>query len=339
MQHSNTERGIKVDKTIAFSLFFAAISLAPCAADAQSPAWSPEKNVEIVIGAGAGAAADATARAIQRIMQEKKLIPVTSSVVNKPGAGYALSWIYINSHPRDGHYLSVTTLALLTNAITGVNPLTYTDVTPVAQLFTDYVVGAVRADSPIKSGKDLVEQLKANPTAASIALAAALGNQNHIGIALALKAGGVDIKKLKIVIFDSSNNSIVSLLGGHVDVVAATALNVVPHLQTGKLRAIAISSPQRLDGAVAQIPTWKEQGYNAVFGNWRGVVGPRGLTPAQIAYWEKVFATMVKTDEWKRDMQANFWSDFYLGSLDSRAFLQNEQVTLKAILVDLGLVK
>ena len=175
MQHSNTERGIKVDKTIAFSLFFAAISLAPCAADAQSPAWSPEKNVEIVIGAGAGAAADATARAIQRIMQERKLIPVTSSVVNKPGAGYALSWIYINSRPRDGHYLSVTTLALLTNAITGVNPLTYTDVTPVAQLFTDYVVVAVRADSPIKSGKDLVEQLKANPAAASIALAAALG--------------------------------------------------------------------------------------------------------------------------------------------------------------------
>ena len=339
MQDTGTERGNKVRATIASTLALAAILLAPGAACAQSPAWSPDKNVEIVIGAGAGAAADATARAIQRIMQERKLIPVTSSVVNKPGAAYALSWIYINNHPRDAHYLSVTTLSLLTNAITGVNPLTYTDVTPIAQLFTDYVVIAVRADSPVKSGKDLVEQLKANPAASSIALAASLGNQNHIGIALALKAGGVDVKKLKIVIFNSSNDSIVSLLGGHVEVVAATALNVAPHLQTGKLRAIAISSAQRLDGALAQIPTWKEQGYNAVFGNWRGVVGPRGLTPAQIAYWENIFAALVKTDDWKRDMQTNFWSDFYMGSQESRAFLQSEQATLKAILVDLGLGK
>jgi putative tricarboxylic transport membrane protein len=337
MQQLDIERGVNSGKTIALIFALAALALAPCLAQSQS--WSPEKNVEIVIGAGAGAAADATARAIQRIMQEKKLIPVSSSVVNKPGGGYALSWIYINNHARDAHYLAVTTLALLTNAITGVNPLSYTDVTPIAQLFTDYVVIAVRADSPIKTGKDLIEQLKANPSSASIALAAALGNQNHIGIALALKAGGVDIKKLKIVVFDSSNNSIVSLLGGHVDVVAATALNVAPHLQTGKLRAIAISSPQRLDGALAQIPTWKEQGLNAVFGNWRGVVAPRGITPQQVAYWEKVFAAMVKTDEWKRDMQANFWSDFYMGSADSRAFLQTEQATLKTILIDLGLAK
>ena len=339
MRNTDTEHGSKVATLHALTLALSAILLSPLSASSQSQAWSPEKNVEIVIGAGAGAAADATARALQRIMQEKKLIPVTSSVINKPGASYALSWIYLNHHPRDAHYLSVTTLSLLTNAITGVNPLTYTDVTPIAQLFTDYVVIAVRADSSIKSGKDLVEQLKNNPSAASIALAASLGNQNHIGIALALKAGGVDVKKLKIVIFDSSNNSVVSLLGGHVDVVSATALNVAPHLQAGKLRAIAISSPQRLDGALAQIPTWKEQGFNAVFGNWRGVVGPRGLTPAQIEYWEKVFAGLVKTDEWKRDMQTNFWSDFYMGSVDSRAFLQTEQVTLKAILVDLGLAK
>jgi len=337
MQQSGINRGISSGKAIALILAIWASSSAHCAA--QSPTWSPEKNVEIIVGAGAGAAADATARAIQRIMQEKKLIPVASSVVNKPGGGYALSWVYLNNHARDAHYLAITTLALLTNAITGVNPLTYTDVTPLAQLFTDYVVIAVRADSPIKTGKNLVEKLKANPASASIALAAALGNQNHIGIALALKAGGVDIKKLKIVVFDSSNNSIVALLGGHVDVVAATGLNVAPHLQTEKLRAIAISSPHRLDGALAQIPTWKEQSLNAVFGNWRGVVGPRGITPDQIAYWEKIFATLVKTDEWKRDMQSNFWSDFYMGSADSRAFLQTEQTTLKAILVDLGLAK
>lgn len=338
MRDRTTESRV-LPSRLASAWLLAAAALTPAAAHSQSPGWAPEKNVEIVIGAGAGAAADATARSIQRIMQERKLIPVTSSVINKPGGSYALSWIYLNNHPRDGHYLSITTLALLTNAITGVNPLTYTDVTPIAQLFTDYVVIAVRADSPIKTGKDLVEQLRPNPAGASIALAASLGNQNHIGIAQALKAGGVDVRKLKIVIFDSSANSIVSLLGGHVDVVAATAINVAPHLQTGKLRAIAISSPQRLAGAIAGIPTWKEQGFNAVFGNWRGVVGPRGLTPAQVTYWENVFASLVKTDEWRKDMQANFWTDFYLGSRDTQKFLETENAALKALLGDLGLAK
>jgi putative tricarboxylic transport membrane protein len=328
----------------AFMRMRAALALAvlaaglPGAAHAQAT-WTPEKNVELVVGAGAGAAADATARQIQRIMQERKLIPVTASVINKPGGSYALSWIYINQHAKDGHYLSITTLALLTNALTGSNPLTYTDVTPIAQLFTDYVVIAVRADSPIKTGKDLVVKLKPNPAAASIGIAASLGNQNHIAAALALKAGGVDVKKLKIVVFDSSANSVISVLGGHVDVVAATALNVTPHLQTGKLRAIAVSSPKRLSGAMAAVPTWTEQGYNAVFGNWRGVVGPRGLSPAQVAYWESVFARLVKTDEWRQEMEQNFWSDFYLNSRDTQAVLQKENATLKNILGDLGLAK
>lgn len=314
------------------------LSCVPLSALAQ-PVWKPEKNVEIVIGAGAGAAADRTARTLQKIIQDRKLVPVTSSVINKPGASYSLAWIYLNQHPGDGHYLAITTLALLTNTIAGVNPLTYTDVTPIAQLFTDYVVVVVRADSPLKTGKDLVERLKADPSALSIALASALGNQNHIAIALALKAGGVDVKKLKIVVVNSSAVSVTTLLGGHVDVVAATATNVLAQLQAGKVRVLAVSSPQRLPGELASIPTWKEQGYDAVFGNWRGVIGPKGISAAQVGYWEDVFAKVVATDEWKQAMTKNFWSDFYLNSRDSRRFLEEESRQLKALLTDLGLVK
>jgi len=310
----------------------------PFAAWPQS-AWQPSKNVEIVIGAGAGAAADRTARVIQKIIEGRKLVPVTSSVINKPGGGYSLSWIYLNQHPGDAHYLAITTLALLTNTIAGVNPLTYTDVTPVAQLFTDYVVVAVRADSPLRTGRDLVERLKVDPSALSIALAASLGNQNHIAIALALKAGGVDVKKLKIVVLNSSALSVTTLLGGHVDAIAATATNVLSQVQAGKLRVLAVSSPQRLPGELASIPTWKEQGYDAVFGNWRGVIGPKGIGTAQINYWENVFGKVVASEEWKEAMAKNFWSDFYLNSRDSRTFLEQESRRLKALLTDLGLAK
>ena len=263
--------------------------------------WRPDRNVEIIVGAGAGAAADATGRMMQRILLEKKLVQTPVTVINRAGAGYALAWMYMNTHPGDGHYIAPTALSLVTNGPTGGNPLSHTDVTPIAQLFTDYVVHVVRADSPVKDGRDLAERLRRNATSLSIALAAARGNQNHLATGLALRAaGGVDVKSLKIVIFDSSALSMTALLGGHVDVVAATALNVLPHLRAGRVRVIAISSPERQRGELAAIPTWREQGINAVFDNWRGVIGPRGMSAAQVGFWEEALATVVATDEWRR---------------------------------------
>lgn len=311
----------------------------PAQAQAQR-AWKPDRNVEIVVGAGPGAAADATGRMLQRILTERKLVSASISVSNRPGAGYAVAWNYVNSHPGDAHYLAPTALSLVTNAIMGMNPLNHADVTPIAQLFTDYVVHAVRADSPIKDGKDLADRLRRDAASLSIALAAARGNQNHLATGLALRAaGGVDVKSLKIVIFDSSALSMGALLGGHVDVVAATALNVLPHLKSGRIRVIAISSPERVKGELAAIPTWKEQGINAVFDNWRGVIGPRGLSAAQVAFWEEALASVVATDDWKKDLEKNYLTHSFMKSQESRKFLQEESAKLQAVLTDLGLAK
>ncbi len=304
------------------------------------PSWKPDKNVEIIVGAGPGAAADATGRMMQRILLERKLVQSSVTVSNRPGAGYAVAWIYMNSHPGDGHYIAPTALSLVTNSITGANPLTYADVTPIAQLFTDYVVHAVLAESPIKDAKDLIERLRRDPASLSIALAAARGNQNHLATGLAMRAaGGVDIKSMKIVIFDSSAMSMTALLGGHVDVVAATALNVLPHLKTGRIRVIAISSPERLRGELAGIPTWKEQGVNAVFNNWRGVIGPRGLSAAQVAFWEEALANVVATEEWKKGLEKNYLTHNFIKSRESRKFLEEETAKITAVLTDLGLAK
>lgn len=324
-------------RSLILAMFALATSATSPAAVAQT--WKPEKPVEIIVGAGAGAAADATARMLQRIAQERKLVPVPLTVLNRPGAGYSIAWTYMNSHPGDGHYVALTALSLITNAITGTNPLTYTDVTPIAQLFTEYMVLVVRADSPIRNGRDVVDRLKRDPAAHSIALAAALGNQNHIATGVALKAGGVDVRKLKVVIFDSSALSMTALLGGHVDLVAASASNVLSHLRAGRVRVLGISSPQRLAGDLAQVPTWKEQGIDAVSDNWRGIVGPRGMTAPQVAYWEDVFARLVETDEWKRDLEKNFLAPSFMKSAESRRFLQAQHAELKALLTDLGLAK
>jgi putative tricarboxylic transport membrane protein len=122
-------------------------------------------------------------------------------------------------------------------------------------------------------------------------------------------------------------------------VVPAPVANLLPHIKSGKLRALAISSPRRLSGDLAQVPTWRESGVDAVFDTWRGMVGPKGMSAGQIAYWDQVFLRMTQADAWKKDMAQNYWDDNYMNSSQSRAYLDREYKEFKSILGDLGLLK
>ena len=219
---------------------------------AQS-AWKPERNVEIISGTAAGGAVDRANRAVQKIWQDKKILEVPSTVLNKPGGGNTIAWNYINQHAGDGHYVSIAPYTILTNKIIGMSPLSYADFTPIALLFNEYITVAVRTDSPLRNAQDLVERLRKDPSSLSIAVASALGNHIHVGIAKPLKTAGVDIKRLKIVAFKSSGESVTALLGGHIDVVSSTTPNVIGQLQAGKIRVLAITSGQRLAGALADV--------------------------------------------------------------------------------------
>src|SRR6185436_291059 len=108
-------------------------------------------------------------------------------------------------------------------------------------------------------------------------------------VAMVAKAAGIDPKRLKVVIFPSGSQSQAALLGGHVDLVPTGVSNLGGPVQDGRLRVLAITSPQRMEGVFAQVPTWKENGIDVVIGQWRGIMAPPGISPAQIAYWEEVF--------------------------------------------------
>lgn len=317
-------------------LVTALIALAPLWAAAQ-PAWKPEKNVEIIVPAAPGAAFDTTGRTIQRILQDQKMLPVSSSVINKAGGGGTIAMSYLNQRPGDGHYLFVMTASVLTNNLLGVSKDTYTDFTPLAMLFSEYLAYGVRPDSPIKSARDLAEALRKDPAAYSIAVATSRGGALHIATGLALKAAGVDVKKLRIVVFNANAESLTAMLGGHVDVAVSTVNSFVPHQQSGKLRVIAVSSPRRLKGFDA--PTWKEQGINAEYASWRGIMGPRGMSTAQIAWWEDAFARLTKTEEWRQDVDKNIWEVTYKGNRDAVREMAQHNDEFKRILVDLELAK
>jgi putative tricarboxylic transport membrane protein len=130
-----------------------------------------------------------------------------------------------------------------------------------------------------------------------------------------------------------------ALIGGHVDAIASSASSVAAQAQAGTLRTIAVAAPRRLSGPMASVPTWKEQGVNAIFSNWRGLIGPKGLAPAQIAYWDNVIGQIVKSDEWLREVEKRGWEPEYLNSAESRKFLDRQNEELRALLGELGLAK
>ena len=265
------------------ALIVLGVMLFASAVPAPAADWKPEKAVEIVVNTPPGNGPDRTARVMQGILQDKKHIDVPVAVNNKLGGGGVVAYTYLNTRPGDGHLLMIASKALLTNHIAGRGP-SYTEFTPIAHLFGEYMVITVKPDSPIQSGKDLIARVKKNPAGTSFGIATSLGNPIHQSIAVPLRAEGIDIKSLKNVIFNAGSASLAAMMGGHVDVVPVTAALAVQLAAAGQVRLLAVSSPQRLAGALADVPTWREQGYDAVVSQWRGVVGPKGMAEAQVAY-------------------------------------------------------
>ena len=212
-----------------FARWFAllAASLLPLHAYAQA-AWSPERNVEILVGAAPGAGTDKTARMVQKLWQEEKTLDVSSVVVNRPGGGGAVSWAYLGQRAGDPHELLVTSYNIVTNHITGKSKLTYTDFTPIALLLSEYIAYTVAAGSKYQTLQEVIAALKQDPRSVSVGISSSLGGANHIALGLGMKAAGVDVSRMRVVVFNSGGESMTALLGGHVDMMVASGSAIGP---------------------------------------------------------------------------------------------------------------
>lgn len=310
---------------------------APRPATAQD--WKPERTVEYVVPAGPGAALDTAARQIKELMDRQQMLPTTMIVSNKPGGGGMVAMGGLQAKPGDAHMLVTLTHSSINNRLVGEVALGYEDFTPLAILFDETITVVVRADSPIKTGRDLVDALKKNPSALSIGVATSIGNHIHTAIAKPLKVAGVDIGKLTVVPFKSSAESMNNLLGGHLDVVSASAVNVVALMKAGKIRVIAVASAERLGGDLAGVPTWREQGVDAVYVSSQGLLGAKGLSPAQIRYWETQLKRVTDLPEWQAFLAKNHWKPRFLGHQDAVKYLDAEAAAARVLLGELGLLK
>ena len=127
-----------------------------------------------------------------------------------------------------------------------------------------------------------------------------------------------------------------SILGGHVTVGVNSASEFMPQIEAGKLRALSISSEERVAGL--DVPTLKEGGIDVTLINWRGVMAAPGIADADKAALSEMIAGMVKSDAWKEELKNRGWIDLYQPEEEFKAFLQQDAATVEAILKDIGLV-
>ncbi len=305
----------------------------------SQPAWRPDKAVEIIVPTGASGINDANARLLQKSFQELKLVSTPVLVNNKPGGNQSLALVVLNQHPNDAHFLFYATATIFTNQIAGVTALHYADFTPLSLLLVDYSVITVAQNSPIKSMRDLVERLRGDPESISFGVVAR-GGPNHLAAAQAMRSAGIDPKKLKVVVFKTNAESLTAVIGGHIQAVVSSVSAALPQVQAGNARMIGVTAPQRVGGSIAQVPTMREQGIDAMgISNWRGIFGAKGITAAQIAFWEEAIGKTTGTEDWKKQLETNNLASRFLRSREFGKYLDAEYQSTRAVMADLGLAK
>lgn len=306
---------------------------APCAGQE----WKPSRPVEFVVGSGPGGGNDKTARLIQKIWRENNWLDLVN-VINKPGGGGALAYTYVSEKAGDAHYLVVVRKALLTNHILGRSPLQYTELTPLAVMANEPNAMAVRADSPIRNLKDLVATFRSDPQSITTSVGSTRGGPSHMLVVQMAKIAGADLRQLKVVTFNGTAESVTNLLGGHIQMISSSVDALIPHHKSGTMRILGVATAQRAK-TVADVPTFREQGYDTVVGNWTAIMGPKGLSPAQVAYWEGLLERTFKHPAWQSMLEGDALEHDFRKSQPAREMLVKDYESERRMLTELGMAK
>jgi putative tricarboxylic transport membrane protein len=311
-----------------------------CALGAQAQTtWKPSRTVEIVSPASPGGSVDMMARTLKKYIEDHKLVDVPVNVVYKTGANGGIALDYVAQHRGSGETLFAISHTFLTIKLTGQSKMDWRDLTPLGILFKETHVTAVGADSSLKSGKDLLDRMRADPSSLSYGFFGNAGNHLHLAAAIPLKAAGVDIRKMTTTPFRSGPEAMISAMGNHLDVALVSAVNPAPHVESGKLRVLTQTSPRRGSGYLKDVPTWRELGIDVEYATAQGFSGPGGMPREAVAFWEDVLARLAKDPAWQTTLDRNFWSNAYMDSAQMQQYYSSEFSAFKAILEELGLAK
>ncbi|WP_447554484.1 Bug family tripartite tricarboxylate transporter substrate binding protein [Vreelandella sp. EE22] len=306
---------------------------------AQAQEWTPSKSIEFVAPANPGGGWDTLVRTVSRVVQQEGLADRNFAAINVPGGGGAVAWAQIARDSGNPHKLFATSPPIILVPLAGASRYDHTDFTPVARLITDYSIILVSADSEYQSLNDLFDALKENPNL-SVGGGSAPGSMDHISMAGLASAAGLEASSVNYIPFSGGGDAMTNLMGGHVEAVITGAGESVGQLGEGsQLRALGVSSPERLGGGLADVPTYQEQDIDYTFDIWRGVMGTPDMPEEAVAYYEDLFAEMLETDGWQQARDQLGWIDAYQNSEEFGAFLDEQQEQFSSVLSDLGLLR
>ena len=292
-------------------------------------------NLKMMIPANPGGGWDTTGRALGKALIDAK---AADSVTydNKGGAAGALGLAqFVNGSKGDPNAMMVMGAVMLGGIITGKPPVDLKQATPIARLTSEYNVYVLPANSPFKTMADVVAQLKKDPGSVKWG-GGSRGSTEHIAAAMLAREVGVDPSKINYVAFRGGGEATAAILGGNVTVGGRGYSEFAEYIKTGKMRAIAVTSPQRLKGI--DVPTLKEQGINVELGNWRGVYGAPGINAEQRKSLTDMVLKAIKTKSWAEAMEKNDWTPAVLAGADFDKFVDDEFAKLRATMAKAGMI-
>jgi putative tricarboxylic transport membrane protein len=295
-----------------------------------------QTELKIIAPAAPGGGWDQTARSMQQALVAEKLVK-SAQVINIAGAGGTVGLAqFVNGAKGDGNQLMVNGFVMVGAILLNKSPVSLSQVTPIARLTQETQVMVVPASSPIKTAADLAEATRKDVGKVTFAGGSA-GGVDHIMAALFVGTVGADASKVNYVAFSGGGESLAAILGGKVTAGISGYGEYEGQIKAGKLRAIGITSAQRLPGI--DVPTFKEQGVDLVLANWRSVVAAPGISEAQRQALADVVDKLVKSPAWKEVLKQKGWDDAYLPGEAFAQFLGDEQKRVGDVLKSVGLVK
>jgi putative tricarboxylic transport membrane protein len=307
-------------------------------ASGQTTPWKPTDRITYVLGVTPGGSVDIYARGIQDALVQLNLIQGQTMLIDyKPGGAGIISLQQLQRNAGNAHWLGTFHTSTLVAIAAGMLKADLKDYPPVAMMVEETQLVAVRADSNIKTGVDLANALKKDATSLKIGVAPALGSGTHLSIAKPLKVAGVDVKNLTVAPFKASSETMGALLGGHIDVISATAPVIMPQVAAGKVRVLASASPTRGTGPLAQVPTWREQGIAADFVSYNGILLPPNMTAAQISFWEEALRKVSQHSTWTALVEKNGGRPVFRDHAESMKYMLSEQKAINDLVQELGL--
>ena len=322
-------------------LTMAAAVLGVSALTATAQDYTPE-NPECIAPANPGGGWDFTCRQVGKSLQDLGLIDQTMQVVNLAGGGGGVAFAeVVNKRGDDNDLIVAASSATATRLAQGAFPgNTMDQVRWLASVGADYGVIAVAADSEIADLPALLEQMKNDPTAVSVAGGSAVGGWDHLKVLIAANAYGIeDVRTVKYIAFDGGGEAVTQLLAGSVQAFTGDLSEAKGFVESGDIRVIAVLAPERLGGEFADFPTAREQGVDAIGANWRGFYAPGDMSDAAYDAWVSKIGELYASDEWKAVMEANGLAPLDLQGADFEAFVSDSVAQIQQISREIGIIQ